>query len=114
MPALSTVRDLLVYGPYGLFFYYIRGGENMAKISTVRARIEPELKAEVEKLFKQLGLSTTEAINLFYRQIKMRKGLPFNVVIPNKTTEKVFKETDLKRNLIRCNGTDDMFKKLEI
>jgi len=74
----------------------------MAKISTVRARIEPELKAEVEKLFKQLGLSTTEAINLFYRQIKMRKGLPFDVVIPNKTTEKVFKETDLKRNLIRC------------
>ncbi|MBU4067658.1 MAG: type II toxin-antitoxin system RelB/DinJ family antitoxin [Proteobacteria bacterium] len=86
----------------------------MPKISTVRARIEPELKAEVEKLFKQLGLSTTEAINLFYRQIKMRKGLPFNVVIPNKTTEKVFKETDVKRNLIRCDGADDMFKKLGI
>jgi antitoxin component of RelBE/YafQ-DinJ toxin-antitoxin module len=34
----------------------------MAKISTVRARIEPELKAEVEKLFKQLGLSTTLGI----------------------------------------------------
>ncbi|MBU4012624.1 MAG: type II toxin-antitoxin system RelB/DinJ family antitoxin, partial [Proteobacteria bacterium] len=57
---------------------------------------------------------TTEAINLFYRQIKMRKGLPFNVVIPNKTTEKVFKETDIKRNLIRCDGADDMFKKLGI
>jgi DNA-damage-inducible protein J len=93
---------------------YFKGGENMAKISTVRARIEPELKAEVEKLFKQLGLSTTEAINLFYRQIKMRKGLPFNVVIPNKTTEKVFKETDIKKNLIRCDGADDMFEKLGI
>jgi len=65
-------------------------------------------------VFKQLGLSTTEAINLFYRQIKMRKGLPFNVVIPNKTTEKVFKDTDIKRNLIRCDGTDDMFEKLGI
>jgi len=103
-----------IYGLYGLYFYYIKGGENMPKISTVRAIIEPELKAEVEKLFKQLGLSTTEAINLFYRQIKMRKGLPFNVVIPNKTTEKVFKETDIKRNLIRCDGADDMFKKLGI
>jgi DNA-damage-inducible protein J len=79
--------------------FYFKGGKNMAKISTVRARIEPELKVEVEKLFKQLGLSTTEAINLFYRQIKMRKGLPFNVVIPN---------------LIRCDGTDDMFEKLGI
>ena len=52
----------------------------MAKIATVRARIEPELKEEVEKLFKELGISTTEAINLFYRQVKLRNGFPFSVV----------------------------------
>ncbi len=86
----------------------------MAKISTVRARIEPELKADVEKLFKELGISTTEAINLFYRQVKLRNGFPFNVVIPNKTTEKVFKDTDAKRNLIRCEDANDMFQKLGI
>ncbi len=86
----------------------------MAKISTVRARIEPELKAEVEKLFKELGISTTEAINLFYRQVKLRNGFPFNVVIPNKTTDKVFKDTDAKKNLIRCDDADDMFQKLGI
>ncbi|MDL1959981.1 MAG: type II toxin-antitoxin system RelB/DinJ family antitoxin [Deltaproteobacteria bacterium] len=86
----------------------------MAKTSTIRARIEPELKTDVEKLFKKLGLSTTEAINLFYRQVKMRNGLPFSVVMPNKTTEKVFKDTDAKRNLIRCEDTEDMFEKLGI
>ena len=86
----------------------------MEKTSTVRARIEPELKMEVERLFKELGLSTTEAINIFYRQVKMRNGLPFNVVIPNKTTEKVFKDTDVKRNLIRCEDVHDMFGKLGI
>ncbi len=86
----------------------------MAKISTVRARIEPDLKAEVEKLFKELGISTTEAINLFYRQVKLRNGFPFNVVIPNKTTDKVFKDTDAKKNLIRCDDADDMFQKLGI
>ena len=84
----------------------------MAKISTVRARIEPELKADVEKLFKELGISTTEAINLFYRQVKLRNGFPFNVVIPNKMTERVFKDTDAKRNLIRCEDADDMLQKL--
>ena len=84
----------------------------MAKIATVTARIEPELKAEVEKLFKELGLSTTEAINLFYRQVKLRNGFPFNVVIPNKMTERVFKDTDAKRNLIRCEDANDMFQKL--
>jgi DNA-damage-inducible protein J len=59
----------------------------MAKTATVRARIEPLLKQDVEKLFKEMGLTTTEAINLFYRQVKLRNGLPFSVVIPNKTTD---------------------------
>ena len=86
----------------------------MAKIATVRARVEPRLKQDVEMLFKKMGLSTTEAINLFYQQVKLRNGLPFNVVIPNKTTEKVFKETDAKRNLIRCEDAEDMFDKLGI
>ncbi len=86
----------------------------MTKTSTVRARIEPGLKEDVEELFKKMGLSTTEAINLFYRQVKLRNGLPFSVVIPNKTTEKVFKDTDAKRNLIRCEDADDMFDKLGI
>ncbi len=86
----------------------------MTKTATVRARIEPNLKTDVENLFKKLGLSTTEAINLFYRQVKMRKGLPFNVVVPNKTTEKVFTETDIERNLIRCDNADDIFEKLGI
>ena len=86
----------------------------MVKSATVRARIEPSLKEDVEQLFKQMGLTTTEAINLFYRQVKLRNGLPFNVVIPNKTTEKVFKDTDANRMLIRCKTPDDMFDKLEI
>jgi DNA-damage-inducible protein J len=86
----------------------------MAKSATVRARIDPSLKAEVENLFKDLGLTTTEAINMFYRQVKLRNGLPFNVVIPNNITERVFKDTDSNKNLIRCEDTEDMFRKLGI
>lgn len=86
----------------------------MSKTATVRARIEPDLKTDVENLFKKLGLSTTEAINLCYRQVKLRKGLPFSVAIPNKTTEKAFKDTDAGRNLIRCDDADDMLDKLGI
>ena len=41
--------------------------------------IEPELKSDVEGIFKELGLSATEAINLFYRQGRLKKGLPFGV-----------------------------------
>ena len=39
----------------------------MSKTATIRARIEPELKADVETLSKRIRLSATEAINLFYR-----------------------------------------------
>ncbi|MGB7415198.1 MAG: type II toxin-antitoxin system RelB/DinJ family antitoxin [Thermosynechococcaceae cyanobacterium] len=84
----------------------------MAKEATVRARIDSDLKAEVESLFQELGLSTTEAINLFYRQVKLRHGLPFDVVIPNQITEQTFKDTDAELNLIRCENADDMFDQL--
>ena len=86
----------------------------MAKEAAVRARIDPDLKAEVEHLFKELGLSTTEAITLFYHQVKLRRGLPFDVVIPNETTERTFKNTDAEIDLVRFDNADDMFKQLGI
>ena len=86
----------------------------MIKSATVRARIEPSLKHDVEHLFHDLGLSTTDAINIFYRQVKLRRGLPFPVIVPNETTKKVFQDTDADKNLIRCTGTDEMFENLGI
>jgi len=106
-------KYLLTYVAHLGYFIYMEV-KDMVKIATIRARVEPTLKEDVEKLFKKMGLSTTEAINLFYRQVKLRNGLPFNVVIPNKTTEKVFKDTDANRNLIRCEDADDMFDNLGI
>ena len=37
----------------------------MARDALIRARTEASLKTEVERIFKELGLTTTEAINLF-------------------------------------------------
>lgn len=86
----------------------------MAKTAMVRARIEPILKDKAEQILQNLGLSTTQAITLFYRQVELYKGLPFEVIIPNKTTHKTFEDTDADRNLIMCKDTDDMFQKLGI
>jgi DNA-damage-inducible protein J len=86
----------------------------MGKTSTIRARIEPDLKDNVEYIFKQLGLTTTQAINLFYKQVEFKKGLPFDITIPNEITRKTFSNTDTGRNLIICDDIDDMFKKLDI
>ena len=86
----------------------------MGKTSSVRARIEPELKGKAELIFQQLGITTTQAITLFYKQVELKKGLPFDVAIPNEITRKTFSDTDAGRDLIICNDTDDMFKKLGI
>ena len=86
----------------------------MKKSSTIRARIEPDLKDKAEYIFRKLGLTTTQALTLFYRQVELRKGLPFDVVIPNEATRRTLADTDSGRNLVVCEDADDMFKKLGI
>lgn len=86
----------------------------MSKTETIRARVEPELKDKAENVFRKLGLTTTQAITLFYKQVELRNGLPFEVAIPNKTTYGTFTNTDAGRGLIVCEDADDMFRKLGI
>ena len=86
----------------------------MSKTSTVRARIEPDLKHKAERIFHKLGLTTTQAITLFYKQVELRNGLPFDVSIPNETTRRTFADTDAGHNLVVCEDAEDMFKKLGI
>ena len=86
----------------------------MAKTAIIHARTESVLKKDVERVFKTLGLSTTEAVNLFFRQVKMRQGLPFAVEIPNKATLQAFKDSEAGKGLTECSNTDVMFKKIGI
>lgn len=86
----------------------------MNKTSMVRARIEPDLKENAEYVFNELGLTTTQAITLFYKQVVLRRGLPFDIEIPTDTTRKTFDDTDAGRNVIVCKDVDDMFSALDI
>ncbi len=86
----------------------------MSKTATVHARIEPKLKKQAEGILRRLGLNQTQAITLFYKQVELHDGLPFNIVIPNKTTIRTFQNTDAGRNLVVCEDVNDMFKKLGI
>lgn len=84
------------------------------KTATVRARIEPQLKQDVEFVLNELGLSFSEAIELFLRQVKLNRGIPFDIRIPNKTTLQTFEDTNKGKNLKRYKTPEDMFKKLRI
>ena len=60
----------------------------MAKETTVRARIDETLKEEAETVLKALGITTSQAINIYFSQIVLRQGLPFDVAIPSGKKEK--------------------------
>jgi DNA-damage-inducible protein J len=84
----------------------------MSKIATIRARIEPDLKSEVEDILERLGLSASETIQLLYRQIKLRRGLPFDVHLPNELTTLTLRRSKKSRGVKRFAKKDDLYRDL--
>ena len=85
----------------------------MAKVDFIRARVEPATKQKAEAIFKKLGLSISEAVNMFYNQVILNRGLPFEVKIPNELTLRVMKETETGKNLTKWNSAADFVKEME-
>ncbi len=88
------------------------------KTSTIHLRIEPDLKAEAELLFKSLGLSTTDAIKIFLHQVVLTGGLPFPVKMPqpNEKTLLAMKEAELiaaGRKTTNTSTVEELFQEQE-
>ncbi|MBI4672466.1 MAG: type II toxin-antitoxin system RelB/DinJ family antitoxin [Chloroflexi bacterium] len=86
----------------------------MSHSDMIQVRVDPVLKEQVEDIFEELGLSTSQAITLFYQQVKENHGLPFEADIPNAITRQTFEDTDAGRNLVHADDEDDLFKRLGI
>ena len=84
----------------------------MSKTATIRTRIEPGLKSEVEGILAQLGLTASETVHLLYRQIKLQRGLPFDVRIPNDLTVRTLKASKAGRNTKRFGSKKELFTDL--
>lgn len=54
----------------------------MAKTANIFARVEPEVKEQAEKVLEQLGISMSNAIEIFLRQVVLRRGIPFDIKLP--------------------------------
>ena len=53
----------------------------MSATAILRTRIDPRRKARVEKILDQLGMTSTQAVNMFFAQIERRKAIPFPLTI---------------------------------
>ncbi len=83
----------------------------MNKTATISARIEPKLKRNAENILAKIGLSSTDAIRLFYNQICLCHGLPFEVKIPNKATLVAMHEADNPRTN-KAENVSSIFKEI--
>ena len=64
----------------------------MAKNAYINARVDKRVKTRAQKVLDKVGISTTDAINLFLHQIVLHEGLPFEVRLPNADTVAAMRE----------------------
>lgn len=82
------------------------------KIATISTRIEPKLKHKAEAILNKVGLTSAEAVRLFYTQICLRKGLPFEIKIPNAKTLKAMQDAD-EGKALKAKSVDELFEDLD-
>lgn len=63
----------------------------MEKTDFIQVRIEPEFKEQVETILNQLGIKTTDAINMYLKQIVLTNGIPFNVQLPRPDADRRYR-----------------------
>lgn len=78
------------------------------KSANLYARIEPEVKEQAESILATLGIPASNAINMFYKQIILNRGLPFDVKIPNTRPVNVAELSEAKLNAELEKGYADM------
>ena len=54
----------------------------MAKTSNIFARVEPEIKEQAEQVLDRLGISMSNAVGMFLRQVVLQRGIPFEMKLP--------------------------------
>jgi DNA-damage-inducible protein J len=86
----------------------------MKKTAIITARVDPELKQRTELVLRELGLTPTQAITLFYKQVNLHKGLPFPVNIPNAETRQAIEDAQEGRGLRIFNTPEKLFDDLGI
>jgi len=87
----------------------------MSKTSTLTIRLEPTLKKQTEEILDDLGLTPSQAITLFFKQIRYQRGLPFEVSLPrepNEETLRALEETRDATKLPKVESVEALFEEL--
>ena len=78
------------------------------KSANLYARIEPDVKEQAENILSALGIPASSAINMFYKQIILNRGLPFEVKLPTAKPVDVAERSEAELNAELEKGYADM------
>ena len=84
----------------------------MSKTVQINAKIDCETKEKAVNVLHSLGMTTSQAISLFFRQIIFTKSIPFELKLPNKETVETFKKTDAGKDLHSVSSVKELEKGL--
>jgi DNA-damage-inducible protein J len=85
----------------------------MSSSATIQVRVDEPTKTQAMSVFNMLGMSLSEGVCLFLRQVVMHRGLPFEVKIPNALTAKTLEESEKGIDLHTASGVDELFEELD-
>ncbi len=77
--------------------------------AVIHARIDSSTKEAVERVLNSLGLTPTEAIRLFYRQIAMRGEFPLELRVPNDLTASTLSKADRGEDVEGFDSVDELY-----
>ncbi len=83
----------------------------MALTTTVRARIDQNLKNDAQVILQEIGISTSQAINLFFKRLVIEKDIPFKTKVPTARLQAAFEQID-KGETVSYSGVEEMMKDL--
>lgn len=84
----------------------------MSKNATLQVELPPKLKNEVEDILARLGLTAAQTIQLFYQQIRLNQGLPFEVRLPNKVTANTLRASRSGKGVRHFGTKQELFADL--
>lgn len=82
----------------------------MAKTANLYARIEPDVKEQAESILAALGIPVSNAINMFYKQIILQRGIPFEIKLPAPNIPDISKLSQTELNAELEKGYQDVLQ----
>ncbi|MDI6765517.1 MAG: type II toxin-antitoxin system RelB/DinJ family antitoxin [Bacteroidota bacterium] len=85
----------------------------MPKTVMLSTRVEPKLKKNADEIFHKLGLTTSQAVSIFFATVVNFKGIPFKIFVPNSVTKKAIEDARKKRGVKKFDTVKELMIDLE-